>query len=85
MVDILDETVAIVDLEPRAVYQPEEDTSLADSIAASTDPLSLEEVIADQTERRKLRPIIIGILVLGLTAGSVLVIRGIKRGKPGGP
>jgi hypothetical protein len=81
MVDILDETVAQVDSKPSSVYVQELDWLLADSLSASLPAPSLDEVMTEQTERRKLRPMIVGIGFMALVGVGVVAVHVLRASK----
>ena len=81
MADNPGEHVEAVDVSSAVEDQPIIDNSIPDIITTSSGAEVLSAVMAEQAERRKLRPIIVGVRILGLT-GTVLVLRAIKRRQP---
>ena len=82
--DNLREYVEISDAALAAAEQPSLDGPIIENTLPPSGYELLDGVMAQQAESRKHRPIIVAIGILGVT-GTVVVIKGIKRGRPDGP
>jgi hypothetical protein len=82
MNDEPEETVVEVESKPASSYEPPRDTSLADSLSASLPRQdgkeAMDSVIAEQAEKRKLRPLIVGVGLMAAVGAGVVAVHVLK-------